>query len=85
MGGSSIDQSNTPHPSREEQAVKVKSGAHSAAQNAARARIMKMLCRRFFRPLCMKKYYGRNQKKNKERKQVSSVLTEFEHFCIFEV
>jgi hypothetical protein len=54
MGGSSIDQSNTPHPNREEQAARV-------ALSAAQASIMKILCKKFFLPLRMKNYYGRKR------------------------
>ena len=51
IAGSSIDQSNTPHPSREEQAV-------SVAQSAAQASIIKMPQKRLFSPLRIKNYYG---------------------------
>jgi hypothetical protein len=82
MDGSSIAQSNTPHPSREEQAA-------SGAQSAAQASIMKIQCKGLSRPLRMKKYYGR---KKDDWQCIAltqnfgvSFLTQMKQFYIFEV
>jgi Rad3-related DNA helicase len=54
MAGSSMDQSNTPHPSREEQAP-------SVATTKTQVSMRKIQCKGLLCPLYMESYYGRKR------------------------